>query len=160
MISKKMFLDTSETLERIGKSLPQGHPLLEAAALFSPDGSEYGTACDRAADFLRTPEVWSGEIGVAFSAEGRDRMHGRVALLWLGRSSRARDSGAGTSAFQFCLDLASARYKVEYWKAGSGLLAGVETGLGPWLVLSPPEDSSLVVSVEVLAKIDKKDGAV
>ena len=155
-----IFLDTSETLERIRKSLPQGHPLLEAAALFSPAGGEYWTAGDRAADFLRTPEAWSGEIGIVLSAAGRDRMLGRAALLWLGRSSRARDSGAGTSAFQFCLDLASARYKVEYWKEGSGQLAGVETGLGPRLVLSPPEDSPLVVSVEVLAKIDKKDGAV
>jgi hypothetical protein len=161
MTSKKIFLDTSETLKRIGEALPPGHSLLVAAkGAESSDRRQSGIPSVNPADRFRAAPGWSGEIGVLFSADGRDQPSGIAAILWIRRSQEDLELDGGTSASQFTLDLASARYKIEYWRGGEGRLVGVEIGLGPRLVLSPPEDSALVASVEVLSKIDKRDGSV
>lgn len=150
-------LDTSETLARIRDALPRGHRLLDM--LGSPDFGTPGFRPAESSPFATRPvfpggidaaaHAWRGEIGV-FACPGGNAGPRNVALLvWLGRRTVAAEPG-GAAGLQFILDLPAARYRIEYWKAGEGLLEGVEIGTGPRLVLSPPGEAPLVALVAVL----------
>jgi hypothetical protein len=165
MTLKKTFLDTSETLARIREALPPGHRLLGLARDFASGAEEPGyerglarvagssfqsaAPATLAAAAARAAEVWPGEFGALFLKEMTEGSSGVVAILFLGGSPETQGSGPWASP-QLVIDLPPARYRIEYWKAGDGLLAGVEIGTGPRLVISPPDGTPLVVSVGAL----------
>jgi hypothetical protein len=140
-------LDTAETLARIRDALPRGHRLLDL--LGTPDSGASGFRPVFPGGIDAAAHAWRGEIGV-FACPGGNAGPRNVALLvWLGRRTVAAEPG-GAAGLQFILDLPAARYRIEYWKAGEGLLEGVEIGTGPRLVLSPPGEAPLVALVAVL----------
>ncbi|MCX7028123.1 MAG: hypothetical protein NT061_11745 [Spirochaetes bacterium] len=139
-------------MARIRNALPGGHRLLDLLEIpaFRSARAAPAAGCPTFPGGIKTAaNAWSGEIGALIFPGGKSSPQNIAALAWLGRCADAADQ-AGTAVPQFILDLPPARYRIEYWKAGEGWLAGVEIGTGPCLVLTPPEEAPLVVSVEVL----------
>jgi len=152
------FLDTSETLARIGKALPPGHGLLRLASeLASGDetaaggaaGSVAGSVAGRAGR-LFSPEGpnsgWPGEAGLLGDPDGAGSEENPAFLLWLGRRLHA-----GASQRQLLLYPPPGRYRAEYWSPGDGRLSGVEIGTSSPLVLGPPGEGPFIVLVRRLA---------
>jgi hypothetical protein len=166
MTLKKTFLDTSETLARIREALPPGHKLLGLARDFASGAEEPGyerglarvaggfqtglqAAVATTTAAARAAEAWPGEFGALFPKKMTEGSSGVVAILFLGGPPETQGSNPW-AAPQLVIDLPPSRYRIEYWKAGDGLLAGVEIGTGPRLVISPPDGTPLVVSVGAL----------
>ena len=162
-----IFLNTSETLARIGRALPPGHRLLslalELAAMAGSGGmaSHGGEAETTRRLFLpdKTASGWQGEVGV-LGAPGAPGNPGRSPggqaasyLLWLGPAVEAPGRQADVSASsklsprlrQLVLNPPPGRYRIEYWDTSDCRLAGVEIGTASPLVLGPPDCGAALI---------------
>lgn len=128
-----IFLDTSETLARLGGAFPPGHRLL-------------GLAGDLAAGLPTGVGAASGLAERLFSRKGNaagpaaefGALGASAFLLWFDPCpERAAKSAEGCR--QLVLDLPSGRYRAEYWDAAERRLAGVEIATAAPLVLGLPD---------------------
>ena len=156
------FLDTFETLARIGKALPSGHGLMGLASKLAVGdetaaGGVAGKVAGRAAGSvagragrLFSPagpnSGWPGEAGLLGDPDEAGGEENPVFLLWLGRRLHA-----GASQRQLLLYPPPGRYRAEYWSPGDGRLAGVEIGTSSPLVLGPPGEGPFIVLFRRLA---------
>ncbi|HWR12540.1 MAG TPA: hypothetical protein VN445_12025 [Rectinemataceae bacterium] len=157
------FLNTSETLARIGGVLPPGHRLfslaLELAAMAGSRGEAETTRKLFPPD--KTAHGWDGEVGALGDPEGSPGIRAASYLLWLGPPVEATTSaeGAGHRADasalsepspglrQLVLNPPPGRYRIEYWDASDCRLAGVEIGTASPLVLGPPESDAPLIAL-------------
>ena len=155
-----IFLDTSETLARIGGALPPGHWLLSLAlelAAISGSGGKAETT-RRLFSLEETASGWLGEVGALGDPEGSPGKRAASFLLWLGPAvgARVRQAEASASSMpspclrQLVLYPPPGRYRIEYWDTSDCHLAGVEIGTSAPLVLGPPGDGPFVVSIQQL----------
>jgi hypothetical protein len=120
-----IFLNTSETLARLGGAFPPGHQLLCLAAELAA-GVSTGLA-----ERLFAPKGNAAGAVAEFGALGAS---GGPSLLWLIPGS---ENGSGCR--QLVLGLPAGRYRAEYWNIAEGRLAGVEIATAAPLVLGLPD---------------------
>lgn len=141
-----IFLDTSETLARLGGAFPPGHRLLglaaelaagaSRAAAGAPATAEAGTEAGTEAALALAERLFprKGNAAAAAAEIGALGAAGGPVLLWL--DPRAE---GGSAPRQLVLDLPAGRYRAEYWDVAERRLAGVEIATAAPLVLGPPD---------------------
>ena len=151
-----IFLNTSETLARLGGAFPPGHRLLGLAGELAAGGgaapdsglaerlfSRKGNAAAATAEFGALGA--SGGKGLPSAAPSAPAAAAAPAsssaaafLLWFDPCpERAAKSAEGCR--QLVLDVPSGRYRVEYWDAAERRLTGVEIATAAPLVLGLPD---------------------
>jgi len=133
-----IFLNTSETLARLGEAFPPGHQLLclaaELAAGVSTGLAEFryraGSVPFRGEEPFGESRGNAGAVA-EFGALGAS---GGPSLLWL---SPGAENGSGCR--QLVLSLPAGRYRAEYWNIAEGRLDGVEIATAAPLVLGLPD---------------------
>ncbi len=148
-----IFLNTSETLARLGGALPPGHRLLGLAGELAAGGGaapEPGLA-ERLFSRKGNTAAATAEFGALGASGGQGLPSAAPAaaaapassssasfLLWFAPCpERAAKSAEGCR--QLVLDVPSGRYHVEYWDAAERRLAGVEIATAAPLVLGLPD---------------------
>lgn len=152
-----IFLNTSETLARLGGAFPPGHQLLGlaaelAAGLAADAPASAGAPAERLFSRKGNAAGPATELGVLGAPGGPGRStpaRAAVCLLWFDPCPERPSRGAtgpeapspesGAVCRQLVLDLPAGRYRAEYWDAAERRLAGVEIATAAPLVLGLPD---------------------
>ncbi len=146
-----IFLNTSETLARLGGALPPGHRLLGLAGELSAAACEAhspglaerlfsrkGNAAAATAEFGALGALGGPGLPPAAPATSSASAAADAFLLWFdpcpGRAAKCAEG-----CRQLVLDVPSGRYRAEYWDAAERRLAGVEIATAAPLVLGLPD---------------------
>ena len=130
-----IFLNTSETLARLGGAFPPGHQLLcLAAELAAGEQVAAGAASSASSGLAERLFAPKGNAAGAVAEFGALGASGGPSLLWL---SPGAENGSGCR--QLVLSLPAGRYRTEYWNIAEGRLAGVEIATAAPLVLGLPD---------------------
>lgn len=135
-----IFLDTSETLARLGGAFPPGHRLIGLAAELAAGAPRAGAVApasgEAAAETAFAERLFSrkGNASAATAEFGALGAIGGALLLWLNPGAEG-----GSAPRQLVLDLPAGRYRAEYWNAAASGPAGVEIATAAPLVLGPPD---------------------
>lgn len=140
------FLNTSETLARIGGALPPGHRLLSLAFELAAMAGANGVAgmAGQLFPLKETASGWPGEVGALGDPGEPPGRQVATFLLWLGSVVEVK------GLRQLVLYPPPGRYRTEYWNTSDCRLAGVEIGTSTPLVLGPPGEGPFIVLIQRL----------